>query len=292
MNTSTDTDSSKTTYTFDYTPPAPRYTIDVPTVENGTVTVDPTRAQRGQTITMTDKPDEGFTLDQVVVTDAQGKEIALTDNGDGTYTFKMPGSKVTVTPTFKAVEKPHVDHPFVDVDRNSWYNDAVQYVFDKGMMNGTSDTTFSPMAPTTRGMIITMLYRLEGQPAFTGTPTFKDVPAGEWFTDAVAWGTENGIIKGYSAEKFGPMDPITREQMAAILHRYAAFKSYDLSADADLNKFVDANQTGAWAVEDVRWANAHSLITGLEDNRLAPKNNAVRAQVATILMRFCETVAK
>lgn len=182
--------------------------------------------------------------------------------------------------------------PFVDVSIDSWYADAVQYVYENGMMGGTSETTFSPNLTTTRGMIVTILYRLENEPTVTGTTAFTDVAADQYYANAVAWAAQNGIVSGTTATTFAPNNAITREQMAAILYRYAQFKGYDVSAKADLSVYTDAASVGAYAVDAMAWANGAQLITGTSSTTLSPAGNATRAQVATILMRFCENIAK
>ncbi|MGI5858734.1 MAG: subtype B tannase, partial [Tepidanaerobacteraceae bacterium] len=176
-------------------------------------------------------------------------------------------------------------NPFIDVKEGDWFFDAVRFVSQNGMMKGTDTTTFAPGGTTTRGMIVTILHRLEGEPIVSGNP-FSDVAAGQWYTNAVVWAAENEIVKGYGNDLFGPDDPITREQMAVILKNYAKFKGYDTSAKADLTAFIDNAAISSWAVDALSWANAEGLITGMGNSLLAPQGKAERAQVATILMRF------
>lgn len=180
--------------------------------------------------------------------------------------------------------------PFTDVNPTNWYYDAVQYTYERGMMSGTSTTTFSPNDATTRGMIVTILHRMEGSPAAVGT-VFTDVPAGRWYTNAVSWASANGIVSGYGGGMFGPGDPITREQMAAILNRYSMYKGYDTDAPSSIAGFSDASQVSSYAVESMGWAIGNGLISGVDNNTLAPKGNATRAQVAMVLMRFCKNIA-
>lgn len=181
---------------------------------------------------------------------------------------------------------------FEDVYVSDWYFDAVQYVYENDMMAGTSDITFSPNQTTTRGMIVTILYRLEGEPTVTGTTAFTDVTADQYYANAVAWAVQNGIVAGSDATTFAPNNAITREQMAAILYRYAQFKGYDVSAKADLSTYIDAADVSAYATDAMAWASQTGLITGTSATTLSPAGQATRAQVATILMRFCENVAK
>ena len=182
--------------------------------------------------------------------------------------------------------------PFSDVRIADWFYNDVKYVYEKGMMAGTAADVFAPNATTTRAMIVTILYRLEGSPAVTGTSAFVDVPAGQWYTDAVNWAAANQIVKGTSATTFAPNDSITREQMAAILYRYAQYKGYDVTKQADLSGYSDNGQVSAYAKDALAWANAAKLINGMTDTTLAPQGNATRAQVSAILHRFCDGVVK
>lgn len=182
--------------------------------------------------------------------------------------------------------------PFSDVRIADWFYNDVKYVYEKGMMAGTAADVFAPNATTTRAMIVTILYRLEGSPAVTGTSAFVDVPTGQWYTDAVNWAAANQIVKGTSATTFAPNDSITREQMAAILYRYAQYKGYDVTKKADLSGYSDNGQVSAYARDALAWANAAKLINGVTNTTLAPQGNATRAQVSAILHRFCDGVVK
>ncbi len=179
--------------------------------------------------------------------------------------------------------------PFTDVNTTDWFYDAVQYVHGQGMMNGTSQTTFSPANITTRGMIVTVLHRMEGAPAAAGT-VFSDVPVNYWCASAVAWASANNIVTGYGDGTFGPANSITREQLSAILYRYSQFKGYDTSAADSINGFSDAVQVSSFATDSMNWAVGNGLIAGVGNQTLLPKGNATRAQVATILMRYCENI--
>ena len=177
---------------------------------------------------------------------------------------------------------------FTDVKTTDWFYDGVQYAYEHGMMNGTGNDMFSPNATTTRGMIVTILHRLEGTPSANGT-AFSDVANGKWYSEAVSWASSKDIVNGYGNGRFGPEDTITREQMAAILYRYAKYKGYDVSASASLSKYTDAAQISSYAIESMIWSNAAELITGTSSTTLSPKGSATRAQVAVILMRFCKS---
>ena len=185
----------------------------------------------------------------------------------------------------------YAEQGFTDVADTDWFADAVQYVSDNGMMNGTSQTTFGPNETTTRGMIVTILYRLEGEPETEATSAFADVAADMYYADAVNWAAANNIVTGYDDTSFGPDDTITREQMAAILYRYAQYKGYDVTTGGmALNEYTDAGQISEYAVPAMQWANENDLITGSTATTIEPQGNALRAEVATILMRFCEGI--
>ena len=213
---------------------------------------------------------------------------------DKGLTKKITSVKLDANTTVYAkwTEAPVSGLPFGDVKSADWFYNDVKYVYEKGMMAGTAADVFAPNATTTRAMIVTILYRLEGSPAVTGTSSFVDVPAGQWYTDAVNWAAANQIVKGTSATTFAPNDSITREQMAAILYRYAQYKGYDVTKKADLSGYSDNGQVSAYAKDALAWANAAKLINGVTNTTLAPQGNATRAQVSAILYRFCDGVAK
>ncbi|PWM14641.1 MAG: S-layer homology domain-containing protein [Collinsella tanakaei] len=268
------------------------YAVSVSSVSNGSVTVSPKNASKGATVTITVAPNEGYELGSLTVTDANGNRISLTNAGDSKYTFTMPSSKVTVTANFTAVEEvPEQVGSFTDVNTDDWFAEAVQYMLNNEMMNGTSATTFGPNTTTTRGMIVTILYRLEGEPDAAAS-SFTDVASNMYYADAINWAAANGIVNGITTTTFGPDNAITREQMAAILYRYAQFKGYDVSASNNLTNYTDASQISAYAATAMQWANAEGLIAGNTTTTINPTGNATRAEVATILMRFCENIAR
>ena len=178
--------------------------------------------------------------------------------------------------------------PFIDVKSGDWFCDSVRYVYENELMSGTGATTFGPNEKTTRGMIVTILYRLENEPPISADAAFSDVEAGQYYANAVAWASQNGIVTGYDDGRFGPNDTITREQMAAILYRYADYKEQDVSAAADLSAFTDAGSISGYAVQAFQWAVSEGLITGSTDTTLSPAGSALRCEVATILMRFLQ----
>lgn len=294
-------ESSPYTYEFTYTKPSSggssggsssgktTYKVTTSAVNNGGVNTSPSSAEKGATITITLSPDKGYKLDKLTVTDGSGKTVSTVKKSDTVYTFTMPASAVKVGVSYvKATETPSKTK-FNDVSANDWFASAVDYVTGKGMMNGTADNTFSPKANTTRGMVVTVLYRLENQPS-TSAASFTDVASGAYYANAVAWANANGIVSGYGSGKFGPNDKVTREQLAAILYRYAQYKKYDVSGAKSLDGYTDAQSVSSYAVPALQWANAAGVITGKSGSKLDPKGNATRAEVAAMLMRFCENV--
>lgn len=288
------------TETFSYTKPSSSggsssgkttYKVTTSAVNNGGVNASPSNAEKGATITLTLSPDKGYKLDKLTVTDGSGKSVSTVKKSDTVYTFTMPASAVTVGVSYvKATETPSKTK-FNDVSANDWFASAVDYVTGKGMMNGTADNTFSPKANTTRGMVVTVLYRLENQPS-TSAASFTDVASGAYYANAVAWANANGIVSGYGSGKFGPNDKVTREQLAAILYRYAQYKKYDVSVGEDTNilSYNDAQSISSYAIPAIQWACGAGVVTGKSGSKLDPKGNATRAEVAAMLMRFCENV--
>ena len=180
---------------------------------------------------------------------------------------------------------------FSDVKETDWFFQSVQYVCAHGIMNGSSGNSFAPQDKTTRGMIVTMLYRYDGSPVVSGQCPFGDVAACKYYRKAVIWAAENQIVGGLGGDRFGPDEPVTREQLAAILYRYANYKGYDTQRSVELAKFADRDDVGSYAVNAVKWAVADGLLSGVSATELQPKGFAIRAQVAAILMRFCEGTA-
>ncbi|MDR1440640.1 MAG: glycosyl hydrolase 53 family protein [Clostridiales bacterium] len=178
------------------------------------------------------------------------------------------------------------ENPFIDVAGSDWFYDAVKFAVENALFNGTSADMFSPGGNMTRAMTVTVLYRMEGQPGAPSPSPFEDVPAGEWYSDAVAWGAANGIVNGFSETRFGGGEPVTREQLAAILLRYAEYKGKELGGAADISAFADAASVSGYALEAVQWAVGAGLIQGRGENDIAPQGNATRAEVAAIIQRF------
>jgi len=209
-------------------------------------------------------------------------------DGDGKYEVLVNTSHYALCAYELTTTAPTSDYAD-DVPVGSWYYNAVEYMYKNGMMSGTSPTTFGPNANLSRAMLAQVLYNLEGKPAVSGAP-FQDVPANQWYANAVAWAAENGIVSGYGNGRFGPDDPITREQLATILYRYAGKMGYDVTVRGDLSAFADQGDIAAYARDAMSWAVGTGLIAGMQNNQIAPGGSASRAQAAFFLTRFCRQV--
>ena len=248
----------------------PTNTVSASTASNGKVALDKSTAKKGDTVTVTVTPDAGYQLDKLTVTDVKGKTVDVTKKSDGKYTFTMPDSKVTITPTFSKIEdtKPS-KNGFDDVASSDWFADAVKYVADKGLMSGTGSDKFAPSATTTRAMLMTVLARYAGEDT-TGGAT--------WYEKGMDWAKAKGVSDGTN-----PNADITREQLVTMLYRYAGTPA----ANGSLSDFSDTASVSSYAVNAMQWAVSNGIVNG-SNGKLNPQNNATRAQVAAILMRFCE----
>ena len=238
--------------------------------DNGSVSIDKTSASKGSTVTVTVKAKDGYKLDKLTIIDAKGNTVDVTDKGDGKFSFVMPEGKVTVTPTFVADNGGQTESKsFSDVKTGDWYADAVKYVSDKGLMSGTGSDKFAPSATTTRAMLMTVLARYAGEDTIGGAT---------WYEKGMEWAKANGVSDGTN-----PNADITREQLVTMLYRYAGSPA----ADGKLDSFSDAASVSNYAVNAMQWAVANGIVNG-SNGKLNSQNNATRAEVAAILMRFCE----
>ena len=275
------------------TPPPyipPTYAVTTPETTGGTVGVSPTRASSGRTVTITATPDTGFALESLTVLDSRGNEIALTDKGDGKYTFTMPAIRVTVEASFAPASL-----PFEDVAPGAWYESAVRYAYFHNIMEGMRETEFAPATALTRAMAAQILYNLEGQPDLSsenlGYP-YEDVDAQAWYGDAVYWARITGVATGYGDGTFQPGDSITRQEFAQMLYNYAKYKGYDLTAAGDLSQFPDSESVADWAETAMSWANGNQLINGHDDGTIDAAGIGTRAQAASILMKFDQNLVE
>ena len=278
-----------------YTPPEPEYVslyrVNLAEAKYGTVTSNYQYAPAGCVVTLTTTLQKGAELKSLDVTTADGAELVVKDLGDGRFTFVMPAADVYVELVFEDTAAVCPSAIFTDVPAGAWFHSAVDFVVERGLMKGVSDDRFSPGGKITRAMVVTILYRIEGEPE-PGKMTFTDVPGGKWYTDAVAWAAGNGIVEGFDELTFGPERNITREQLSTILHRYAEFKGMDVTMSADLSAFTDSSLIASWALQPMRWANARGLINGVADTTLLPKGDATRAQAAAVFMRLLKDEEK
>lgn len=263
-----------------------RYAVTVEKSEHGEVTSNRRTASWGDTVTLTVTPDSGYKLNALTVTDSRGNKINLTDKGDGKYTFTMPGSSVTVKTTFVSqscdggVNCP--SRAFSDLDTSKWYHEAVDYVLQNGLMIGYDSGLFGPNDPISRAQFTQILYNKEGKPAVTGGSTFTDVVPSAWYAPAVTWAATQNVVAGYGNGRFGPNDPITREQLAVMLWQYAGSTA---ATEKELH-FTDIDEVSGWALESLRWAVEQGIMQGKGNGILDPRGKATRAEVASMIMKY------
>ena len=254
---------------WDYivTPGDPTYRPIIDEPENGGVTTSPSRPEAGNIVTVNPEPDEGYEVDEIIVTDKDGNPVEVTRNPDGSYSFTQPEGAVTIEVTFR----PASGLPFTDVAEGDWFYDYVEYVYENGLMDGTSDTTFEPNANMTRAMVWAILARIDGE----------TVTGANWVETAREWAMANGVSDGTDADGY-----VTREQLATMLWRYAG----EPASDYSLSAFTDADSVSDYAEAAMAWAVEHGIITGVTDTTIEPQGTATRAQCAAMLMRFVENV--
>lgn len=244
--------------------------------------ISPANPKQGDTVTVTPKPDDGYQVAKITITDRSGKLVEVTKKPDGTYTFKQPSGKVTIQVTYQPVD-PSWNNPFTDVSGDKWYYEAVRFVQEQGLMNGYSDGQFGPDNTLSRAQFAQILFNKEGRPVASGSG-FDDVASGSWYANAVTWVAARGIVGGYGNGMFGPNDPITREQLAVMLWRYAGSPA----VTGEELRFNDTNKISGFALEAMRWAVENGVLNGYGDGRLGPKGEATRAQAAQMLKTFIE----
>lgn len=264
-------------------PAKPSFPVKISNSGDGVAKVDKSYASAGDKVTITVTPGRNATVQHITVTDEDGERLKLTENRDGTYSFTMPNGAANVYARFSGSGL-----PFADIPSGSWYYDDVAYVYDTGLMTGLTATTFGPNLSTTRGMIVTILWRMENEPAAKHGCPFADVRRGSYYEQAIAWASENGIVTGFDASTFAPDRAITREQLAAILFRFAAYRGMDaVTLRENLSSFQDQAAISAYAVSALNWAVGEGLMQGTGD-KLEPTGSATRAQVAAMLRRFMQ----
>lgn len=266
--------------------PVVRYEVNLPSdTEQGSVTADAQRVSAGSIVTVTAEPKDGYELESLTVTDGEGNAVELTDLGGGTFTFRMPSSSVTVSAVFTEIQEPSEEPqelPFGDVAEGVWYEEAVRYVRENGLMEGTSADTFEPAAGLTRAMMAQLLYNRAGRPAVSEGSGFDDVNGDQWYADAVAWAAAEGIVNGVTESLFAPDQPITREQLAVMMYRYAGSPEVsDLTLE-----FSDADRVSDYAEAAVCWAVSEGVMNGNDGGTLNPAGNTTRAEAAQLLMNY------
>ena len=269
----------------------PQYAITVLETENGSIRVSPERAKAGDRIKVTAVPQTGYALDSLTVTDADGRTLTLNYMETNVYTFEMPKGEVEISAVF-APATAQSTLPFIDVQPNHWFYDAVCYVVENGLMHGMSENTFSPNTPLQREMLAVILWNLAGNPEPKNAAAFSDVISSQYYAKAIACASENGIVSGYG-DTFGVGDSITREQFAVMLYRYAQYKGYDTTQGGmAVREFSDYEKISDYAKTALAWAVNTGIMHGMGDGTLAPQGQATRAEAATMLMQFCEQVVK
>lgn len=270
-----------------------QYNVNSPSqTSGGSVSTDLQKAKRGERVTVTVDPEAGYYLESLQVYDKDGNPLELTKVGENQYSFVMPAGDVVIEPVFAQMEiDPATGLPFFDVRSDDWFYPYVKKAYDLGLMVGTSENTFSPDATSLRGMFVTVLYQIAGRPAPAGTVSFTDVTPDLYYANAVAWAAENGFIAGYEDGRFGGDDPVTREQIVAILMLYAKSLGYDVSASADvLASYQDAGDISGYAMDAMRWGVSVGLIGGKGDGILDPAGIATRKELATLFTNFCDLI--
>ncbi len=261
-------------------------------IAHGKVIPDKTQVSVGTKITLEVIPDEGYTAESVTIRTPSGREIPVTPDENGVWSFELPELGSVIQAVF--VESGACDRgtscpitPFADLDPNAWYHDGVHFALAEGIMNGVGEGLFAPFDSASRAAVVTVLWRMEGKPEAAFELTFTDVLNGMWYTEAIRWAAYAGIVYGYSPETFGTNDPVTREQLAAILYRYSAYKGIDTAVSGDaLARFTDAGTIADWAKDAFAWMVDAGIINGMTETELVPGATANRVQLATILMRF------
>ncbi len=249
---------------------------------HGDVSVDTVYAEEGEWVYITVDPDVGYRLYNLTVTRPSGNTVKVEHVRDNVYRFSMPGVRVTVDAEFIRTVT-----PFTDVRLADWFYEYVSFAYRYGLMEGINSYQFAPDATATRAMVVQILYRMSGEPAVSYGSGFTDVASNAWYADAIAWAARNNIVNGTSAATFDPNAPVTREQFATMLYRYARYRGFNTSLTANILSYYDVNQVSEYAFEALQWACAEGIVNGTSTGYLTPQGNATRAQLAAMLMRFC-----
>lgn len=271
--------------------------LTIKTTKNGSISVDNPNPEKGDTVIISVSPRSNYKLSRLSVSDADGKEVAYSRKSSRTYSFTHPGGEVSIFASF--TEKtgaedelpPEKEDPIFSDIKGHWAYDEIMAIYDLGIMNGIGNGQFGPELSTTRGMLVTMLWRMADSPKSDGH-SFADVAAGEYYSQAVAWAASNGIANGYDDTHFGPNDTLTREQLVTMLYQYASAQKYDVSKTAAVDSFADGASVSAYAKTAMEWAYAMEILGGRPNGTLDPSGNATRAEIAAILYRFISSYDK
>lgn len=268
-----------------------------PADDRGMVELSDTQAEAGAWVTVRIQENDNYSFVSLSVKTASGQPVSVREYSGKVFRFLMPDEPAAVYAEFEEKDT-HCDggagcpsQLMRDIRVSDWFHPAVDYMIENGIMNGTSATTFEPSDAVTRAMMAQILYNMEGTP-MTSSPYFSDVPLAAWYADAVGWVSAWDIMNGYGDSRFGPEDGVTREQIATILYQYASYKGYARSSSGSLSAYRDAGQVSSWAEPAMKWAVYRGLISGTSGTTLSPQSVATRAEVAQILMTFCENIAK
>ena len=261
--------------------PDPTYAVSAPAAENGKIAVSPKNASAGSTVTITVKPDSGYVLETISVTDKNGNDLKLTDKGNGKYTFTMPASKVEIKATF--MEDNSVLNFFYDVPNDAYYYEAIKWAAENGITGGVGNSLFAPNQPCTRAQIVTFLWRAAGSPVVNYLMPFTDVDEGAYYAEAARWAASTGIVTGLTETTFGTDSVCTRAQAAAMIYRCAQAQGKGFTGAWMFHlPFTDVPE---WAYESVAWCYMNSVTTGVSETSFAPGNDCTRAQIVTFLWR-------
>ena len=264
-----------------YDDPDPTYAVSAPAVENGKIAVSPKNASAGSTVTITVKPDSGYVLETISVTDKNGNDLKLTNKGNGKYTFTMPASKVEIKATF--MEDNSVLNFFYDVPNDAYYFEAVKWAAENGITGGVGNSLFAPNQPCTRAQIVTFLWRAAGSPVVNYLMPFTEVDEGAYYAEAVRWAASTGIVTGLTETTFGTDSVCTRAQAAAMIYRCAQAQGKGFTGAWMFHlPFTDVPE---WAYESVAWCYMNGVTTGVSETSFAPGNDCTRAQIVTFLWR-------
>lgn len=278
--------TSSTSGGSSYTPPKyPVTDSNQGTQAGGQTILSKEHAEAGDTVIITVTPDKGYESGNPVVLDSNKNPLAVTDNGDGTFSFKMPAGGVTVETDFTRIDY------FDDVNEDDWFDEASWFCAAHGLMQGTGNRQFDGHMGTNRAMLVTVLYRLANSTDSLDS-IFDDVESGKWYSDAIGWAARNKIVEGYGNGKFGPNDALTREQMVSVLYRYSLFMKYDIVNLNDLDTFTDTDAISEWALEAMKWAVGNGIVEGIGNNLVSPETGATRAQFAAMMQRYATTIVK